>query len=75
MASCPLVSTCIFFNDEMGNKPDLITKTFKLRFCQGSNEHCARWQVFSALGRDFVPRDLYPNQEEKVKDILEKVNG
>lgn len=71
MTKCRLTETCIFFNDEMENKPDIITKSFKQRFCYGSYMSCARWQVYDAIGRENVPRDLYPNQDERVKGIIE----
>lgn len=70
MANCPLTEICIFFNDEMGNKPDLISNSFKVRFCRGSNAQCARWQVYSVLGSPGVPRDLYPNQSDRVLKII-----
>ena len=72
MAKCPLIEMCIFFNDEMGNKPDLISKSFKIRFCQCSNEQCARWQVYCELGQPGVPRELYPNQADRVIKIIQK---
>lgn len=72
MANCPRMEHCIFFNDEMGDKPDIVSQSFKLRFCRGSNENCARWRVFSAMGEELVPRDLYPNQEERAVEILVK---
>jgi hypothetical protein len=71
MANCPLIEDCVFFNDEMLDKPNLVSKSFKQRFCQSSNANCARWRVYGALGSEFIPRDLYPNQEDKVNDILE----
>lgn len=75
MASCPLTEICIFFNDEMVNKPDLISKSFKIRFCQGSNAQCARWQVYSVLGTQGVPSNLYPNQGDRVLKIIHKYEG
>lgn len=75
MANCPLLESCIFFNDEMGDKPDLISKSFKIRFCQISNEQCARWLVYRALGKEGVPRDLYPNQGHRGINLIQKYKG
>ncbi len=72
MANCPLLENCIFFRDEMGDKPDLISKSFKIRFCNISNAQCARWQVYSALGKDGVPGNLYPNQDYRVLKLIQK---
>ena len=72
MANCPLIEYCVFFNDEMADKPDLISKSFKIRFCQVSNEQCARWQIFNTLGMEGVPRNLYPNESHRILKIIQK---
>lgn len=67
--ACALTEGCIFFNDKMANMPSMATM-YKQRYCQDSFETCARYEVFKAIGRENVPRDLYPNEEEKVAGIL-----
>jgi hypothetical protein len=71
MADCILIEKCIFFNDKMANVP---TASFlmKKKYCQGDSSKCARFMVFSALGREKVPPDLFPNDEQKAKSIIEK---
>lgn len=60
MARCELVDTCIFFNDRMGGDPSM-NALYRVRYCRSSPKECARYMVFSALGREAVPPDLYPN--------------
>lgn len=67
--ACSLIEGCIFFNDKMANMPSMATM-YKDRYCQDSFETCARYEVFKAIGRENVPRDLYPNEAHKVSDIL-----
>lgn len=70
MSVCEILPRCIFFNDKMKDMPGT-TSFFKLKFCQGDNAHCARHMVLIACGRENVPNDLSPNQEERACKIIE----
>ncbi len=69
MADCQLIETCIFFNDKMANMPDM-ANLYKQRYCRTDNSNCARFTVFSALGRENVPPDLYPNDISRAREII-----
>jgi hypothetical protein len=69
MADCKILSGCIFFNDKMANMPGTAAG-FKRKFCQGDNSKCARYIVLSALGKERVPTDLFPNQEDRARKIV-----
>lgn len=71
MADCECLPACIFFNDQMKGL-DAIREMMKRRYCYGDNSDCARYMVFSALGKGRVPADLIPNQVEKARDFLAK---
>lgn len=71
MANCEVVSGCIFFNDKMANKP-ATAEIYKKRFCQGDNSECARYLVFKSKGKGNVPADLFPNQIDRAKEIIEE---
>ncbi|MCF8069502.1 MAG: hypothetical protein K9L30_13040 [Desulfobacterales bacterium] len=66
---CEVLSVCLFFNDKMANMPGSAAG-FKRRYCQGDNSTCARYMVLKALGKEKVPGDLFPNQEDKAKKII-----
>ena len=66
---CELLPTCIFFNDKMKNMPAM-SELYKQQYCQGDKAACARYMVFSKLGRDKVPPDLFPNQTARATSIL-----
>jgi hypothetical protein len=70
MAVCEILPACIFFNDKMKDMPGTST-FFKIKFCQGDNAKCARHMVLAACGRENVPADLFPNQEERASKIIE----
>jgi len=71
MADCPLIEKCIFFNDKMASMPAASTM-MKKKFCKDDFSKCARYTVFSALGRERVPTDLYPNDLSRAQTILGK---
>ena len=74
MTECALLETCIFFNDKMSVMPSM-ANMYKQRYCKGDMMQCARYQVFKEAGRENVPTDLYPNDSDRVADILEKLAG
>lgn len=70
--SCALTEGCIFFNDKMANMPSMAAM-YKERYCQNDFETCARFQVFKAVGRENVPQNLYPNEQDRVQLVIEAV--
>lgn len=70
MADCPCISGCAFFHDKMANMPS-IAENMKKRLCRGDNAGCARWMVRGKLGGPSVPTDLFPNQLDRAKKIIQ----
>ena len=66
---CECLPTCIFFNDRMLNMPST-AEIFKHRYCKDDFASCARYMVFKNLGRERVPPDLFPNQQDRAHDLL-----
>lgn len=71
MPDCELLAGCIFFNDRMANMPST-SNVFKMIYCTDNFEGCARYTVRKAAGKEAVLDDLFPNQMERAKEILEK---
>ncbi|QWV93163.1 hypothetical protein KP004_18655 [Geomonas oryzisoli] len=71
MPDCELLSGCIFFNDQMANMPST-SNVFKMMYCTDNFEACARYTVRKAAGKEAVPEDLFPNQIERAREILDK---
>ena len=69
MADCELLSSCLFFNDQLANMPDM-ADLMKEKYCRGDNSICARYKVFRALGADKVPRGLYPIDRRKADQLI-----
>jgi hypothetical protein len=62
---CALTEGCIFFNDKMASMPSM-ANMYKQRYCHEDFEACARFRVLEVVGRENVPKDLYPNDVDKV---------
>jgi len=69
MADCASLPKCIFFNDMMASAP-ATANMLKQRLCHGNFTQCARFMVASAMGREKVPPDLYPNMVDRAKKLL-----
>ncbi|HOX19162.1 MAG TPA: hypothetical protein PKW82_11940 [Spirochaetales bacterium] len=70
MATCECLPRCPFFNNRMASMPAMST-LMKKRYCQWDNSGCARYFVFSKAGPAKVPADLFPNQLDRAKAIVE----
>jgi len=71
MADCECLAGCIFFNEKMKDMP-ATAEILKTKFCRGNNTLCARFIIFKELGREKVPFDLFPNQNDRAQEILKK---
>jgi len=69
MADCPMLEKCPFFHDRMAEMPTM-ANLYKTRFCKGEFPTCARHLVLTGLGREHVPADLFPNQNDRAQEIL-----
>lgn len=69
MPDCKLLAGCSFFNGMMKNMP-ATAELLKERYCRTDNTECARYIVFSALGRENVPIDLAPNNIARARAIV-----
>lgn len=69
MTDCETLSSCPFFNDKMAYMPEK-AEQMKKKYCRNAGEGCARKMVFSVLGRDGVPVDLYPLQVIRAEKMI-----
>jgi len=74
MADCECLAGWPFFNDRMKENP-ATAGMYKKNYCLGDNTDCARHQIKAAIGKENVPGDLYPTQQDRVKGIIEKFNA
>ena len=70
MAHCELTEKCVFFNGHMAGMPST-ADMLKNLYCLQDFDKCARYMIVKELGREKVPADLFPNQIEKARSILQ----
>lgn len=68
MVVCELCDTCIFFNDKMPDMPD-VAGYLKQKYCRKDFDKCARYRIYKEFGRENVPANLFPNEEDLVSSI------
>ncbi len=67
--ACELRAKCPLFNDQM--EADSTTRAmYRVQYCNGEYSECARYLVFTALGAEHVPRDLYPNDRLRALGLV-----
>lgn len=71
---CENLERCPFYNDKMPMEHG-IGSIFKVKYCMGNQNLCARYQVYCKLGESFVPANLYPNMCDVAQEIIRKANS
>ena len=70
---CELIETCPFFAKD--DVDSAAVEMLKEVYCRGHQENCARYMILKAVGREFVPAGLYPNQVHLVPAIVKKAGA
>lgn len=71
MASCERLSKCpVVNNSDEGPEPP--PGRIKEKYCYNNYSECARYMVLKAVGGEFVPADLQPDQAGRAKEIIEE---
>ncbi len=71
MTKCTYEIVCPFYQHRIPIH-DVMYQTNVNRYCEGTPENCAVFQVMRAACFLDVPKDLYPNQTFRVAEILKK---
>lgn len=66
---CEFFDTCALFHSSMFLNSGLAAPT-RLNFCQGCKQNCARYQVASQAGKEFVTLNLLPFMVDKARQII-----
>ena len=65
MPRCAFADDCAFFTADVGYSPEL-NRSMKIRFCLTDNTGCARLAAIELVGRESVPDDLLPTEEQRL---------
>ena len=69
MSKCELLEACPFYKDKMDDYPAGVY-AMRRRYCYKDNSRCARYLIFKTLGREKVPKDLFPNDNNRAELII-----
>ena len=69
MQECELINTCPFYNGQLKGDEEQIN-IMKEKYCEKNNLNCARYMIFMALGRESVPKELFPHQKDQAYVII-----
>ena len=71
MEICEKLAKCPFYQGKMSMDSGL-GAMYKKKYCEGNKKECARYTVATTLGPEFVTDSLYPNMNDKAKQIIEQ---
>ncbi len=69
MQECELIDSCLFYNGQLKGDAKQI-ESMKEKYCQKNNLNCARYMIFMALGRESIPRELFPHQKDRAYEVI-----
>ena len=72
MPDCECLKDCLYFKSAIFDEIDGMREIRQQKYCKGDNSTCARYMIFKALGKEYVPKNLLPSQVEKAKEIIEQ---
>jgi len=70
MCKCRLLDTCPFFAEKLEDV-DGIYVIYVNKYCLGKFSDCARFVVAEKYGREHVPFNLYPSQQQRAKVLVQ----
>lgn len=66
---CELVERCPVYNGEMRLSGSICNK-YKNCYCSSNKNSCARYMIFTQIGRGYVPGNLFPDMLGKARQII-----
>ena len=76
MNECQCLAKCPFYSGTVAEAMPTLVERLKKRYCLGGESNdCARFTVFSALGREHVPMNLMPNEHARAQQIIAERQG
>ncbi len=69
MNECEFIEQCPFFNGQLQGDLRKI-EAMKQKYCRTNNLNCARYMVAHALGKDHMPKDLFPDQKTIAYSVI-----
>ncbi len=69
MAQCEKLEKCPFYQGYMDMEVGL-GAMYKKKYCESDKMSCARYQIVTALGPEFVNNSIYPNMNALANKLI-----
>jgi hypothetical protein len=74
MVECRIAKSCPFYTDQRGSQPANVRDWLRVHYCRGNFSMCARHTIHEAIGQEYIPTDLFPNELIRAHQILSQAN-
>ena len=72
MEPCEKLSGCAFYQGHMIATSG-IGDILKKKYCEaGNKENCARYQVCTQLGKEYLDNTLFPNMTDRAQEMINR---
>ena len=68
---CKYMEICAFIFHGSNQAP-FTAKMTRIKYCERSQRSCARYTAYGILDADLVPDELWPNEEIKILESMER---
>ncbi len=66
MAECRIAKNCPLYCSQA----NAVSNWLKIHYCRGNFAMCARHTIHEAMGQEYVPADLFPNEQVRAHQIV-----
>ncbi len=72
MAECQIAKNCPLYRSDATSQS--VSRWLKSHYCRGNFVLCARHTVHEAMGQEYVPADLFPNEQIRAHEIVSQAD-
>lgn len=74
MIECQIAKSCPFYKKSANSQQAAVSQWLKSQYCRGNFAMCARHTIHEAMGLEYVPADLFPNEVMRANQIVSQAN-
>ena len=79
MTECQIAKSCPFYTGKAQAQPTssgfaAVSKWLRSNYCKGNFSMCARNTVVEAMGQEYLPADLFPNEQARAVQLISQAN-
>ncbi len=74
MTECQIARSCPLYRGQKDSQTAAVSNWLKTQYCRGNFALCARHAIHEAMGQEYVPADLFPNEQVRANQIVSQAN-